>query len=72
MIESKVEHLVYRVQKRSQTDPALIHDFLDQLTEWKSAIPKEYYEMSAKESLRGGVDLFVRDSICNSGINADR
>lgn len=63
MIESKIEHVIYRLNKKTQANPALIQGFLDQLTAWKEAIPLEYYEHSeVKQGPFSGIDAFVSAS----------
>lgn len=42
-IESKIEHITYRVGRYSETTHAVIEGFLNELTAWKDAIPLEYH-----------------------------
>lgn len=60
MIESKIEHVVYRRNRRAPADPALIQDFIDRLAAWKDAIPIEYYDQHpSTQSPQNGIDAFV-------------
>lgn len=59
-IESKIEHITYRVDRRSETTPAVIQGFLNELTAWKDAIPLEYHNQSNGTSDHAvGIDNFV-------------
>jgi hypothetical protein len=60
MIESKIEHVIYRLNRKSQANPTVIQTFIDQLAAWKDAIPLEYYEQpKGKHGPYSGIDAFV-------------
>jgi hypothetical protein len=64
MIESKIEHVMYRRNRRGPADPALIQNFIDRLAAWKDAIPIEYYnELSSIRSPQNSIDAFVSQRI---------
>lgn len=58
-LESKIEHVMYRAW-RSETTPAVIEGFLNELTAWKDAIPLEYHDQPKGTSdCAIGIDNFV-------------
>jgi hypothetical protein len=60
MIESKIEHVIYRFNRKAQANPAVIQSFIDQMTAWKDAIPVEYYDsLEVKQGPFSGIDAFV-------------
>jgi len=60
MIESKIEHVIYRLNRKSQANPTAIQSFIDQLAAWKDAIPLEYYEQpTGMHGPYSGIDAFV-------------
>lgn len=60
MIESKIEHVIYRLNRKTQANPALIQNFIEQLSAWKNAIPIEYYHQPCgKQGPYNGIDTFV-------------
>jgi hypothetical protein len=60
MIESKIEHVIYRLNRKTQANPGVIQSFIDQLAAWKDAIPMEYYQQPAcKHGPYSGIDAFV-------------
>lgn len=62
-IESKIEHVIYRVDRQTHTTPAIIQGFLDQLTSWKRAIPPEYHDqVDTRYEPYNGIDTFVSTS----------
>lgn len=59
-IESKIENIIYRVDRQTKATHGIIQDFLDQLTAWKRAIPHEYYNrVDTKYEPFNGIDIFV-------------
>jgi hypothetical protein len=59
-IESKIEHVVYRVDTQTPTTPQIIQEFLDQLSAWKRAIPPEYHDrQDTVYEPFNGIDIFV-------------
>ncbi|KIW05924.1 uncharacterized protein PV09_03117 [Verruconis gallopava] len=59
MIESKIEHVIYRLNRKSPANPIVIQGFLDQLIAWKDAIPVEYYENVDSSGPHSDVDAFL-------------
>lgn len=62
-IESKIEHITYRVDRHSETTPAVLQAFLDELAAWKKAIPLEYHSQTGLKNDSDyaiGIDNFVR------------
>lgn len=60
-IESKIQHIIYRVDRRAKPSPDIIQDFLDQLSAWKQAIPPEFNNRDdPKFEPFDGMDIFVR------------
>ena len=60
IIESKIEHVIYRLNRKTQANPVIIQNFIDQLSAWKDAIPLEYYDQpSGKQGPYNGIDAFV-------------
>jgi hypothetical protein len=63
-IESKIEHITYRVDRHSETTPVLIQEFLDELTAWKKLILSEYENQNVS---RMGLDHAIGiDNFVNS------
>jgi hypothetical protein len=62
MIESNIEHVIYRLNGKVQAEASVIQGFLDQLAVWKKAIPPEYQHAATTNELDyGGIDIFVSD-----------
>lgn len=59
-IESKIEHITYRVDRHAETTPTAIEGFLNELTAWKNAIPLEYHNQpKGTADYAIGIDNFV-------------
>ncbi|KAF2001825.1 hypothetical protein P154DRAFT_595348 [Amniculicola lignicola CBS 123094] len=59
MIESEIEHAVYRARKKAPADPNLVQDFLAKLTVWQSAIPGEFSETPKEGRCNIKMDEFM-------------
>jgi hypothetical protein len=61
-IESKIEQVIYRANKKSQPIHIVVQGFLSQLIAWKEAIPLEYHDqVNTKTGPFVGIDTFVSD-----------
>ena len=65
MIESEIQHIIYRVDRPNQTTPEIIQSSLDRIAAWEAAIPAEYREkQDALDRPFDGTDVFVRLENC--------
>jgi hypothetical protein len=71
-IESKIEHIIYRVDRQTKANAAIIQGFLDQLAAWKDAIPHEYHgREDTKYEPFNGIDIFVSNCLSSRFVVLD-
>ncbi|OAL47779.1 hypothetical protein IQ07DRAFT_681933 [Pyrenochaeta sp. DS3sAY3a] len=59
-IESRIEQVIYRPNKKSQADTAVVENFLAQLAGWRAAVLTTYNESSMEPQKRSAsLDMFM-------------